>query len=200
MSMTRTRPVPTYPRADEVRFVEVPRRRCLMIDGAGAPEESEAFQQAMGALYGLAYTVHFDLKRRGIEAGVGAIEGLWSPGQGDALLLDEGTRGDWRWTLLLPVPEAATDNDIAAAKAELGRKKNPPALDLVRVEELAEGMSAEILHVGPYEAERPTIERLHAAIADAGRRPRGRHHEIYLGDPRRTAPEKLRTVLRQPVE
>lgn len=200
MNTTTVRPASTYPRAGEVRFVDVPSRRFFMVDGTGVPEESEAFKDAMGALYGLAYTLHFDLKRRGVDAGVGAIEGLWASGPGDLLLLDEGDRGDWRWTLLLPIPEAATGDDIAAATAELRRKKNPPALGLVRVEELAEGTSAEILHVGPYDAERPTIERLHAAIAEAGRRPRGRHHEIYLGDPRRAAPEKLKTVIRQPVE
>jgi hypothetical protein len=200
MSTTRTRPRSTYPRAGEVRFVDAPTRRYFMVDGTGVPEGSDTFKEAMGALYGLAYTLHFDLKRRGIEAGVGAIEGLWASGPGDVLRLDEGDRDEWRWTLLLPVPDEATDDDIAAATAELRRKKNPPALDRVRVEELAEGKSAEILHIGPYEAERPTIERLHAAIADAGLRPRGRHHEIYLGDPRRTAPEMLKTVIRQPVE
>lgn len=97
-------------------------------------------------------------------------------------------------------PEPIDGELVAIAQAEAERKKSSPALGRLRYERWAEGLSAQLLHVGPYADEAPSISRLHAAITDAGYRPRGHHHEIYLGDPRRSAPEKLRTILRQPVE
>jgi hypothetical protein len=97
------------------------------------------------------------------------------------------------------VPDQVSASDVEAARAELRRKRKPAALDRVRFERFEEGLSAQVMHLGPYDAELPTIERLHSFIADQGCEPRGKHHEIYLGDPRRTAPEKLRTVIRQPM-
>jgi hypothetical protein len=104
------------------------------------------------------------------------------------------------WTAILPLPAEASDDDVATASADLRRRRAPPALERLRVETLREGRCAEVLHIGPYDAERPTIERLHAAIAAAGHWPRGRHHEIYLGDPRRSAPQRLKTIIRQPID
>ena len=177
----------------------------MMIDGIGMPDEtsgggSTSFTAAIQALYGVAYTLHFELKKRGVAAAVGSLEALWSWGEveGAQPLFQPDVTA--RWTALLPVPDEATAEEIDAAIAELRRKKDPPALALLRIETLAEGDCAEVMHVGAYDAEQPTIERLHAAIADAGRRPRGRHHEIYLGDPRRTPPQRLRTIIRQPID
>lgn len=198
------RPTTTPPNTD-VRIVDVPERRYFMVDGIGMPDEaatgaSTTFQDAFQALYGIGYTLHFALKRRGVTSPVGALETLWSWGEEPGVLLSDRTDpATVRWTAVLAVPGEATDDEIAAAGADLRRKKDPPALDRLRIETLAEGRSAEVIHIGPYDAERPTIERLHAAIAAAGYRPRGLHHEIYLSDPRRTAPEKLRTIIRQPV-
>jgi hypothetical protein len=130
------------------------------------------------------------------------LEGLYWTADGttdlDAILGPD--RGTWRWTLFIALPEEATGGELSDALAK-GRAKVAPevAVDL-RIETLAEGAVAQVLHVGPYAEERPTIERLHAAIATAGLRPRGRHHELYLGDPSRAAPAKLRTLVRQPVE
>jgi hypothetical protein len=191
-------------RADRVRFIDVPECRQFAVDGTGKPGGSE-FQAAIGALYPVAYTLHFALKRRRLDAPVGALEGLfWLEGAETitpATLASGGPDGKaWWWSLRLPVPMAAGDEEIEAAIAEVARKKDPPALAKLGVVDWTEGPSAQILHIGPYSAEPPTIERLHVAIASAGYRPRGRHHEIYISDPGRTAPERLKTVIRQPVE
>ena len=190
-------------RTAEVRFLDIPDAAFLAVDGTGAPGGTE-FGEAFGALYPVAYTLHFALKRRGVDAPVGALEGLFwigDPGPITPAQFGSVASGapDWHWRLMLPAPEAATDADIASAIDAVAAKKAPPALARLHVERLAEGASAQILHVGPYSAEPPTIERLHAAISAAGLRPRGCHHEIYLSDPGRTAPERLKTVIRQPV-
>jgi hypothetical protein len=191
-------------RADRVRFLDVPETRHFAVDGAGKPG-GEEFQGAFAALYPVAYTLHFGLKRRGVEAPVGALEGLfWLEGvptiTPETFSAGPADPADWRWSLRLPVPDAATEEDIEGAIAEVARKKAPPAIKRLAVVRWTEGPSAQVLHVGPYSAEPPTIERLHAAIAAAGLRPRGRHHEIYISDPNRTAPERLKTLIRQPFE
>jgi hypothetical protein len=191
-------------RTDRVRFIEVPECRHLAVDGSGAPGGAE-FQAAFGALYPVAYTVHFALKHRGVEAQLGALEGLfWLDDVATitpVTFSSGGTDGRaWRWSLRLPVPDAAAAEEVRAAIAEVARKKGESVVARLWVDRWTEGPCAQILHVGAYAAEPPTIERLHAAIADAGLRPRGRHHEIYVSDPNRTAPERLKTVIRQPVE
>ncbi len=168
-----------------VRFLAVPDRRCVMIDGEGRAGEA-AFAPRMPGLYATAYTLRFALKRRGVEEKVGPLEGLWWTSDGttdlDAIFGDDD-RATWRWTLLIGLPGEATDAEVEAA-LEAGRRKLDPVLrDGLRVERFAEGEVAQVLHVGPYAEERASIERLHAAIADAGLAPRGRHHELYLGDP-----------------
>lgn len=190
-------------KAGRVRLLIVPERRYFMIDGHGAPG-SPSFQAAFAALYPIAYTVHFALKRRGITARVGALEGLYWFGdaEGPISSADVGRHDadDWNWRLLLPVPDAATPGEIEAAFAEVTRKKGPAALPLLRVERWAEGPAAQTLHVGSYASETATIATLQDAISSAGLRARGCHHEIYLSDPNRTAADRLKTILRQPVE
>ena len=205
---TLTAPTPreTLP-TTVVRFIDVPDRRCFMVDGVGMPDASTqssgAFQDALQALFGVAYTLHFGLKRRGVTADVGTLEGLWTlpeSAHGSVDATDAVTDPTHTpWTALLPVPDGATDDEIAAAIDDLRRKKAPPALDLMRVETLHEGRVAEVMHIGPYDIEGPTIARLHEAILAAGHRPTGRHHEIYIGDPRRASPARLRTIIRQPI-
>ena len=185
------------------RFLVVPERRWFMIDGHGAPGGT-SFQAAFGALYPVAYTLHFVLMRRGVSVKVGALAGLYWFGDAAGPIVP-GEFGDhdasaWNWRLLLPVPEVATPDEIQSAFAEVARKKALEALHLLRVERWAEGPAAQTLHVGPYAAETATIAVLHDALAKAGLRPRGCHHEIYLSDPNRTAPERLKTIIRQPVE
>lgn len=184
-----------------VRFLEVAPARAVMVDGEGQPGEA-TFGARMPGLYTAAYSLRFTLKRRGVEGRVGLLEGLYWTSD-EATDLDEvlgPDRGSWRWTLLIALPGEATEAELASS-LEKGRAKVAPEIGAnLRIETFDEGAVAQVLHVGPYAAERPTIEALHAAIAAAGLRPRGRHHELYLGDPTRSKPEKLRTLLRHPVE
>ena len=185
-----------------VRFLELPERRFVMIDGEG-PAGEAAFAPRMPGLYATAWTLRFAIKRRGIVTKVGPLEGLWWTSDGVLdldVIFGPGERGTWRWTLLIGLPDEATDEELEGALATGRSKLAPPYREGLRVEPFAERRVAQVLHLGPYAEERPTIERLHAAIAAAGLRPRGRHHEIYLGDPSRGDPAKVRTLLRQPVE
>jgi hypothetical protein len=186
-----------------VRFLEIPQRRFVMIDGDGQAGEA-AFAPRMPGLYTTAWTLRFALKRRGAITKVGPLEGLWWTTDGatdlDAILGPGADYTTWRWTLLIGLPDEAEDTEVAAALAVGRGKLVAPFADALRVEAFSEGPCAQILHVGPYAAERPTIEALHRAILDAGLALRGRHHELYLGDPGRSSPDKLRTLLRQPVD
>jgi hypothetical protein len=184
-----------------VRFLELPAVRAVMADGEGTVGPA-AFGPLMPGLYGTAYALRFALKRRGVVRKVGPLEGLYSTADGTTdldVILGEDHSG-WRWTLLITLPDEATPGELDAALTAGRAKLEPGAAQRVRVGSLAEGRVAQMLHLGTYAAERPSIERLHAAIEAAGLRPRGAHHEIYLGDPNRSAPERLRTILRHPVE
>ncbi len=179
-----------------VRFLDVPELRFLMIDGSGAPGEAQ-FRDAMGALYPVAYTLHFALKERGLGAPIGTLEGLFGDGTESPA---NPTLDTWTWRLLLAVPAVATDGDVATAIEDVGRTRAPLALPRLRLEHWAEGQCAQTMHVGPYSEEAPTVALLLQVIADAGLRPAGRHHEIYLGNPNRTRADRLRTIIRLPVE
>jgi hypothetical protein len=193
-------------RPGNVRFLHVPERRFVMIDGDGPPAAT-AFAARMPGLYGTAYTLRFALRTRGVEEKVGMLEGLWWTTDGttdlDAIFAGDRAAADdrstWRWTLLMALPDQATPAELEAALERGRRKLDPPFRNGLRIEPFAEGDVAQLLHLGPYAEERRSIERLHAAIGSAGLRPTGRHHELYVGDPRRSDPERLRTILRQPV-
>ncbi len=173
----------------------------LTIDGRGEPG-GDAYQDALGALYGTAYTLKFALKKTQPERDfkVMPLEGLWWV-EGDPPRLDElqRDRESWNWTMMIAVPDHVTPEEAADAAQQAGRRKPLPAVDRVRLERFTEGLAAQVMHVGPYAEEAATLERLHAFVAEQGYELRGRHHEVYLGDPRRTAPERLKTVLRHPV-
>jgi hypothetical protein len=191
---------PLYrPPVREPVLVEVPALSFLMVDGAGDPNTSPEYAQAVEALFAASYGAKFMVKR-GPEATdykVMPLEGLWWSADMAAFL--EGRRDAWEWTMMIVQPPAVTADLIDRAVDEAGRKKDIPALGNLRFEGFEEGLSAQIMHVGAYSEERPTIEGLHAFITEEGYSRRGRHHEIYLSDPRRTAPERLRTIIRQPV-
>ncbi len=186
-----------YTAGSTPKLVDVPPLSFLMIDGQGDPQ-APAFAQAMQALYGAAYSLKFRLKALGVEDTVMPSEGLWSNPHPSGW--NQETIASWSWTLMIAQPPAVSEELVRDALEDLGKKKDLPALRLVRLETFAEGPSAQVMHVGPYATEPETIARLHAFIREAGMAPAGRHHEIYLGDPRRTAPKRLKTILRQPVE
>jgi hypothetical protein len=183
-----------------VRFLELPPRRCVMIDGEGPPGP-DAFAPRMPGLYTTAYKLRFGLKARGVVTKVGPLEGLWwtSDGVFDLDWLLQGARDTWRWTLFIALPDEATDDEVDRALAAGRAKVDPAFASNLRVEPFDEGRVAQLLHVGSYATEKASIERLHAAVAAAGLRLRGRHHELYLGNPQTSAPERLKTILRHAV-
>ncbi len=181
--------------AGQVRFVQVPAQRFLAIDGTGPPGDIE-FREAMSVLYPVAWTLHFALKSRALGGPIGSLEGVyWT----DDATLGPPAGGELHWRLMIPIPPDAADADIDGAIAEVRSRKAPVALDRLHVVEVAHGPAAQVLHVGPYDREAATLERLRQAIRAAGLRPCGPHHEIYISDPNRTSPERLKTVIRQPV-
>ncbi len=189
------------PSAKEVSIVDVPVMSFLMLDGEGDPRDSEAFAAAMEVLYSASYAVKFMLKRSepSLDYSVMPLEGLWWLAN-SAKYNPDAPRDNWRWTLMIMQPDAVTAELVGEAIDEVRKKKDPVALKGLRFARYEEGQAAQIMHIGPYAEEAPTITRLHDFINQNGYQPRGKHHEIYLSDPRRTAPEKLRTILRQPIE
>ncbi len=180
-----------------VSVVDVPPMHVLMIDGHGDPNSAAEYKAAVEALYGLAYPLKFRRKKDGRDYTVMPLEGLWWAEDMREFSVDH--KGDWLWTMMIMQPLEVTPELFAEVLAEVKRRKDAPALDHVRFEQYDEGRSAQVMHVGSYAAEGPAIQRLHAFIEAEGFERRGKHHEIYLGDPNKSAPEKLRTILRQPV-
>jgi len=180
--------------------VTVPPQHFLAVDGAGDPNTAPAYTEAVEALYAVAYTVKFTGKRAGHDSVVGPLEGLWYAD--DAAVFSARDKAGWNWTMLICLPEWVSDADVDdAIMAARAKKKTLPGLSRVRVERLDEGLCMQLLHVGSYDEETPALTRLHGEVLPAERlRERGKHHEVYLGDPRRTAPERLKTVVRQPVQ
>lgn len=185
------------PSAKTPCIVDVPEMKFLMIDGSGDPNTSSAYREALEALYGVAYTLKFMLKKYkvGVEYGVPPLEGLWWTE--DMSPFNPESKDLWKWTSMIMQPDFVTQDHVRETFDLLGKRKTVPALSKTRLDSFHEGLSAQIMHIGPYSAEGPTIQRLHDFIKNTGHELAGKHHEIYLGDPRRTAPEKLRTVIRQ---
>jgi hypothetical protein len=184
----------------EPEMVEVPPLKYLMVDGRGYPGTSIEYQEAMEVLYGMAYTLKFKLKRGPLAADyvVMPLQGLWwVPNMEE---FSTAAKDEWQWTSMILQPPEVTPEMFEEAREELRKKKDPAAIDRVRLEEYEEGLSAQVMHLGPYSEEEPTIARLHEFIREQGHGLRGKHHEIYMSDPRRTAPERIRTIIRQPVE
>ncbi|UCE14202.1 MAG: GyrI-like domain-containing protein [Candidatus Heimdallarchaeota archaeon] len=187
--------------AKEFSIVDVPPLNFLMIDGQGYPGTSQEYQDAMMTLYPLSYTLKFMMKKKGKDYVVMPLEGLWWAK--DMMVFTEAfmeRKDEWLWTSMIMQPEFITQEMVDKAIEEVKKKKDPAALSKVRFEVYNEGLSVQILYFGSYADEGPTIERLHTFIHDQGYELRGKHHEIYLSDPRRTKPEKLKTIIRQPVK
>lgn len=187
------------PSAREFTLVDVPPMRYLAVDGHGDPNTAAEYAEAVEALFSVAYAVKFrSRKELGRDFVVAPLEGLWRADDPAAFVARD--KSAWDWTLLIAQPDWIDEALVAEAVAAARAKGDRPALALVRLRELHEGPSAQILHIGSYDDETPTLARLHDEwMPQHGLTFAGDHHEIYLSDARRTAPEKLRTILRQPV-
>jgi hypothetical protein len=186
------------PPAKEVVAVEVPELQFLMVDGAGDPNTSPEYAQAVEALFAVSYTVKFMVKMaEGINYAVMPLEGLWWADDLTAFVAND--RSKWRWTMMIMQPSFVVRDVFGAAIADVAKRKALPAVGKLRLETFTEGSCAQVLHVGPFTAEGPTIERLHAFI-DSRTGRRGKHHEIYLSDIRRADPARWKTIIRQPME
>ncbi|CEG13547.1 conserved hypothetical protein [groundwater metagenome] len=189
------------PPAKEIEIVNVPQMNFLMIDGIGNPDTSQEFKEAIETLYAVSYTIKFIVKKeKSINYVVMPLEGLWWADDMASFSSEGMDKNSWKWTLMIMQPECVTKNIFSKAIEEVKKKKNLPFLSKIRLENLQEGLSAQILYIGPYDAEHTTIEKIHAFIKERGYKFSGKHHEIYLSDPRKTAPEKLKTIIRQPVK
>lgn len=180
--------------------IDVEPLRYLMLDGHGDPNTSPEFTSALRSLYPLAYALKFFSRRElGRDYVVPPLEGLWWAEDMRAFTTAR-SKSEWDFTLMLLVPEWLDDSHVGHAAEAVAAKSDPPRLHEIRFEALDEGLSVQTLHIGPFDAEAEVLARMHhEVIPSAGFAMTGRHHEIYLSDFRRTAPEKLRTILRQPV-
>ena len=186
------------PSGKEISVVDVPPMNFLTITGQGNPNSSQAYQDAVEALYSVAYPVKF-MAKKGVLATdfvVMPLEGLWWVP--DMREFSMENKDAWLWQMMIMQPDFVTAEMIAEAKAQAKRKKGNEAIDRLKFEVYAEETAVQILYTGPYAAEGPTIQRLHEHVWEQGGELSGKHHEIYLSDPRRAAPEKLKTVIRQP--
>ncbi len=189
------------PPSKEPVIVDVPPMNYLMVDGTGDPNTSQEAKDAIEVLYPVAYALKFMVKKeQAIDYGVMPLEGLWWTD--DMAQFTPENKDIWKFTYMIMQPEYVTGDLVDEALEEVKKKKNPSALSRVRFASLHEGLSAQIMHLGPFSAEGPTIDRLHGFIKENGYRFDGlvqKHHEIYLSDIRKAAPEKMKTVLRQPM-
>lgn len=186
------------PSSDEVVVVDVPVFRFLMIDGAGDPNTAQAYRDAVEALYSVAYAVKFMVRdEQGLDARVMPLEGLWWAD--DMAEFSANDKDRWLWTMMIAQPEVVTPDHVARAIERVAARKPLAVLARMRFDDFHEGLCVQIMHHGPYSAEGPAIARLHAFIRDHGYAITGKHHEIYLSDARRSAPERLKTIVRQPI-
>ena len=182
----------------KVAFVNVPAMNFLMIDGKGDPNTAKSYAEAIETLYSVSYTLKFMVKKgeMAIDYGVMPLEGLWWVE--DMTKFDPEKKDDWLWTAMIMQPDFITKEMVEEARDSVRIKKNPKAASLLRFETFQEGPCAQIMHIGPFSEEGPNIAKVHKAIEDSGHQLSGKHHEIYLSDFRRTAPENLKTIVRQP--
>ena len=190
---------PVYAAGLTPRFVDVPCLPYLMLDGHGDPNTSPGYAAAVKAIYAVAYALKGALRHcaAGVDLTVMPLEGLWW--SAEKVPYTVGERASWDWTLMIAQPELVTAGLLDDVRECAGRKSSPEGVAGVRLGTLCEGSCAQVMHIGPYADEGSAVSRLRDFIAESGRTPVGRHHEIYLSDPNRTAPQRLKTVIRQPV-
>lgn len=187
------------PSAKEVSAVEVPAMNYLMIDGKGDPNTAQEYVDAVEALFAVAYAIKFAVKKStlAIDYGVMPLEGLWWAN--DMSKFATGDKSNWLWTMMIAQPPFVTGAMVEEAVAAVRKKKNPAAISKLRFGTYAEGSAAQLMHIGPFSAEGPNIERVHDFIATGGHQLHGKHHEIYLSNIRKADPAKWKTVIRQPL-
>ena len=188
-----------YATPKEPRLIEVGSASYVAVEGAGKPGGTD-FQSKVGDLYAMAYTLKFQSKASGPDFVVCKLEGLWGVGQPPGSDLSAITPESWRWKLLIRIPTFLKEKDLVRARSTLRDKGKEGNFEGVRLDVYEEGRCVQMLHLGPYEEEGRTLEQMRAFMEENGLTPRLVHHEIYLSDPRRVQPEKLKTLLRQPVE
>ena len=187
-----------HPQPGGFHIVDVPAMNFLMIDGCGNPNLSAEYQKAVESLYALSYAIMFSLKKEGKEYVVPPLEGLWWMENMVEFTLANKDR--WKWTMMIMQPEWVTSDRVKRVREQVFAKKKLPSLLEVYFDTYPEGLSLQVLYTGAYENEAPLIAEMHQYIHAHGFSPSGKHHEIYLGDPRKTPAEKLRTILRQPIK
>lgn len=192
------------PSKNKPSIIDVPKMNYIMIDGRGDPNTSKEFQSSIEALYGIAFTIRM-LPKKGImpkgyfEYVVPPLEGIWDTIDGKEFNLNE--KDKLKWTLMIMQPEFVTQQLFNEIKEQVKTKKGGEYIDKVRFREFEEGRCTQILHIGPYDDEPATVEKLEKYINEKGYRIiKSGHHEIYLSDPRRSKPENLKTTLRYPIE
>ncbi len=186
------------PFVNEVSIVGIPEMNYLMIDGYGNPNISPSYSQSVSALYQLSYGIRALIKKRDDKKfTVMPLEGLWWAE--DMTTFSADRKEDWQWTMMILQPDFVSVADFQEVQADLLKKKDSShMIGQVRFESYHEGRAAQLMHIGPYAAEAPNIQWIHQHIEDSGYQLSGKHHEIYLSDPNKVAPEKLKTILRQP--
>lgn len=188
-----------YTAKKKPEIIDVPPGKFLAIVGRGEPG-GEVYREGLNALYGLSYTLKFKCKAEGRDFTVMTLEGLWWWNDQTIFSLEDAPpREEWNFKSMIRQPDFITQEMLDEVRPQV-REKRGPTVDEIILETFHEGLSAQIMHIGPYSEEGPTIRKLHDFIAENGYRMRGQHHEIYLSDPRRTAPERWRTIIRQPIE
>ncbi|WP_192497118.1 GyrI-like domain-containing protein [Gulosibacter chungangensis] len=187
-------------RRDAFRIVDVPEMQYLMVDGHGDPNTTPAYTEAISALYPVAYKLKFISKRElDRDYVVPPLEGLWWA-EDMAAFTTSRDKSQWDWTMMLMVPDWLDHETFLHAVEQAGAKNKPSRLADVRLETLTEGRCVQTLHLGSFDDEAPILERMHSEFIPANRlRPSGKHHEIYFSDVRKVAPDRMRTLLRQPV-
>jgi hypothetical protein len=178
-------------------IVDVPPMNFLMINGMGDPNASEKYTEAIEYLYSMSYGLKFALKSQGVDHIVPPLEGLWWMENMDEFTMANKYR--WEWTMMIMQPEWVTTEWVEKVKTDVIKKKKLASLSNMKFETYHEGLSVQILYTGPYDQEAPTIAEMHKFIKSNGYQTNGKHHEIYIGDVRKTPPEKLQTILRQPI-
>ncbi len=185
----------------KITIVDLPAFNFVMIDGTGDPNKSPEYQDAIEALYAISYTLKFMVKKEQlIDYGVMPLEGQWWTD--DMARFSISNKDNWNWTSLIMQPEYISEDLYKRALEQVAQKKKLPSLSKARWENFREGLAAQIMYVGPFANEGPVVKQLHHFIAEKGYVANGRvqkHHEIYLSDFRKTSPEKLRTIIRQPM-